>query len=486
MKRLYPRVNICYLLYGLIFVFFGIAVLFQKPNLDAVYYLNVSQLLAKGFVPWRDITTPYPYISYFLLAPFAAFISGAYLFKFGLTVLFIILSIAARFVYLIGYYFFKEKWVAHICVFVFLLSVYVYEGTMYVLEPFVLFWGLPAVWCVLSSNGRRLWLLSSGLLCGVAMFSKQYGLGFLPLCFLSILLCYRPSVGWGVSWRKDLPVLYRQFGWIMAGFFGVVFLYFAVALSLGGGKSVFARFINQSYNDTFVRVSVLVGTLKLFLITSGFVFLPLIFFCKLERGLRWVFLFCFCGLGGFSLTLYFAPYAHYLILLTPFSAFLFGGLCVLAKNRTLFFRRGVWIVSALFLVALLLCVVKTAARLVYYHTSDTAMGAVSKKLNAVILPREKTLFLPNPVLEYNAIMLYAGLVSPFVPVRPAWPTKISDLDRMENIQLINADHIVVSRDHIESVIMDDFRRSYLQRYFAENKSFADVKFVLLSRVVPSD
>jgi hypothetical protein len=114
------------------------------------------------------------------------------------------------------------------------------------------------------------------------------------------------------------------------------------------------------------------------------------------------------------------------------------------------------------------------------------MGAVSKKLNAVILPREKTLFLPNPVLEYNAIMLYAGLVSPFVPVRPAWPTKISDLDRMENIQLINADHIVVSRDHIESVIMDDFRRSYLQRYFAENKSFADVKFVLLSRVVPSD
>ena len=474
------------ILYGVVFLFFGVAVVFQKPNLDAVYYLNASQLLAKGFLPWRDIATQYPYVSFFLLTPLALVVPDEYLFRGGLLVMFGLVFFTARFVYLVGHLFFAEKWIAHICAFVFLLSVYVYQGTVYVLEPFVLFWGLPAVWCVLSSNGRRLWLLSSGVLCGLAMFSKQYGLGFLPLCFLSLLLWCRSSTRWGVSWRRNMTVMCRQFAWVMVGFGGVTLLYFGAALFLGGGKRVFEGFANQSYNHTFARVSILVGTLKLFLITSGFIFIPLLFFCKVERGVRWVFLFCFCGLGGFSLTLYFAPYAHYLILLAPFSAFLLGGLCVIAKNGTLLFRQGIVSLSAVFLAVLLFCVVKTAAGLVYYHTSDTAMVAVSRKLNAVIPPRETTLFLHSPVLDYTPILLYAGLVSPLVPIKPAWPTRVSELDKMENVQLINADHIVVSRDHMTAVIQDSFRRNYLQKNFAENKSFSDAKFILLSRIVPVD
>jgi hypothetical protein len=486
MKRLSRRLNIVYLFYGLIVILFGIAAVFQKPNLDAVYYLNVSQLLVKGFLPWHDIQTEYPYISFFLLAPFAAFISGAYLFTAGLTVLFIILFIAARFVYLLGYYFFKEKWVAHICVSVFLLSVYVYEGTMYVLEPFVLFWGLPAIWCVLRSNGRTTWLLSSGVLCGLAMFTKQYGLGFLPLCFLSVLLCGRPITGWGGDWYRNMTAMCTQFGWITLGFAGVVLVYFGMALFFGGGMAVFEGFVNQSYNDTFRAISILARTLKLFLATSGFIFLPLFFIYRIDVRLKLFFLLCFSGIFGFSLALYFAPYAHYLILLTPFSALLFGGICLLARNGTFRFRRWIGIFLAPFFSILLFCVLKTAAGLVYFRTSDTTMVVVSRKLNAVIPPRETTLFLPNPVLDYNPILLYAGLVSPLVPIKPAWPTRVSELDKMDNAQLNNADNILVSRNHLTTVSQDPFRRNYLQTNFAENKSFSDEKFILLSRIVAVD
>lgn len=485
MKRLYLRVNICYLLYGLIFIFFGIAIVFQKPNVDAVYYLNVSQLLAKGFLPWRDIATPYPYVSFLLLTPLAALIPGPYLFASGLFVSVLLLSVAARFVYLIGCCFFCEKKIAHISVFVFLVSVYAYEGTMYVLEPFVLFWGLPAIWCVLRSNGRTMWLLSSGVLCGLAMFTKQYALGFLPLCFLSVLLCCRPITGWGGDWYRNMTAMCRQFGWITVGFAGVVLVYFFMAFFLGG-LAVFKGFVNQSYNHTFVKGSILVSTLKLFLATSGFIFLPLVFFYRIEVRLKLFFLLCFCGIFGFSLALYFAPYAHYLILLTPFSALLFGGICLLARNGTFRFRLSIGVFFAPFVSILLFCLLITATRLVYYRTSDTTMVVVSRKLNAVIPPRETTLFLPNPVLDYNPILLYAGLVSPLVPIKPAWPTRVLDLDQMENVQLINADNILFSRNHLTTVNQDPFRRNYLQTNFAENKSFSDEKFILLSRIVAVD
>ncbi|MBF0519349.1 MAG: hypothetical protein HQK92_06460, partial [Nitrospirae bacterium] len=154
-------------------------------NPDGGDYLSTMERISDGLRPYVDIKVHYPPAIYFYFLFFKKFFGGGdVLYRFAL---FIVEMASALMLSLIAKRLFKSTTVSVFCGIVFLFFYLAYDGPWFVIEPFVNFFSLSAVFLLL--NPAMAGAFASGVCLLLAVMSKQYGLLALPA--LSVMLCIK-------------------------------------------------------------------------------------------------------------------------------------------------------------------------------------------------------------------------------------------------------------------------------------------------------
>lgn len=273
-------------------------------NPDATYYIGVSRLILEGKIPLADFCLHYTPLSFYLMCIPIAFFGSSYI--AALSYMYLLHLINAGLVYKICRKESFSKKTAIVSALYCLLLFFLFDGNFYVLEPFVLFFGLSALnLCYHKSEWSQ---ITVGLLCSFAFGSKQYGLGFVCLCMAFVLTkdCYS---------KKSILVCVK----ILIGFILGISLLVGFLVIQGVHISELVRFSGSDYHrvgitDLFYGSGQFVRTIPILLITT-------FIFCLNYKQLikQPFFLVGMLGVGGFLLQCYVRNYSHYKLLAIPFA-----------------------------------------------------------------------------------------------------------------------------------------------------------------------
>jgi hypothetical protein len=162
----------------------GLSLFRIEVNADAAFYLGVSRLILEGNLPFVDFPPGYTPLSFYVMSvPIALFGTS---FTIALLFLYIFHLANAGIVYKIVRQYSSDKLIAAFCSVFSLVLCLGADGCRYILEPFVLFFGLSAL-CVLKRIGLK-WIVISGFFCFCSFWSKQYGFGFICLAVAFLFL----------------------------------------------------------------------------------------------------------------------------------------------------------------------------------------------------------------------------------------------------------------------------------------------------------
>ena len=122
-------------------------------NPDANYYIGVSRFLMEGKVPFSDFQLGYTPLSFYIMCiPFSIFGNS---FTTALAVLYLFHIVNAFWVYKICCQYSASQWLSAFTAILSLMLCLTCDGSSYVLEPFVLFFGLPAIYLLKSENIKK-------------------------------------------------------------------------------------------------------------------------------------------------------------------------------------------------------------------------------------------------------------------------------------------------------------------------------------------
>ena len=274
-------------------------------NPDAYYYIGVSRFIMEGKVPFGDFQLGYTPMSFYIMCiPFSIF---GVSFTTALAVLYMVHTVNVFWVYKICSQYSANQWLSTFTAVLSLMLGLICDGGSYVLEPFVLFFGLPALYLLKDGSIKK--IILSGFLCFCAFWCKQYGLGF--ICLAMVYLCFYHSIG--------MPLI-RKLLYLLLGFFAglVAFLVLfwiqdvdpLAMLSLSGND--YHREGIQGFIDAWRT---------LFIITPLLILPIIMVVIRLKEIRKHLLLYIsFCGVFGFMLQCYVRFYGHYLILVMPFCA----------------------------------------------------------------------------------------------------------------------------------------------------------------------
>lgn len=172
-------------------------------GVDAYYYLGVSRLILDGKVPFADFNLGYTPLSFYLMCiPLSVFgdtmttaLVCIYLVQFISSVLICFLINKVT----------NNRILALLSSLLMLSSSYILEGSYYYLEPFVILWGVLGFIFILREG--NVWLFVAGICAGCSFMSKQYGLGYIGLYVIYVLLSES-------SWKKKIC----KSGYVIGGF----------------------------------------------------------------------------------------------------------------------------------------------------------------------------------------------------------------------------------------------------------------------------
>ncbi|MBR6142280.1 MAG: hypothetical protein IKQ37_11070 [Bacteroidaceae bacterium] len=290
---------------------FVLSIFCSAENPDIYYYMGCVQLLLEGKVPFVDFHTHYTPMSFYMAC------LPAYFFGTGNTAALSFVTflnfVNAGLVYCLLRREVKDKTLCLFAVVLYLMSLFVMNGVCYMLEPFIMFWGLLSL---IAVQRESLWsVLAAGAFSFFAFWTKQYGLGFFVLNILYLLLARREGDKASPS-RAGLAVSFF-IGFAVAGCCMV-----GALLMQGATLSGMVGFSGQAY-ERFGFLSLLQGYGYLLRVV---LFLPvgIYLFIKHFKSLRddKLLIVCLCGILGFMLTTYVRPYPHYLQLSLPFAVLL--------------------------------------------------------------------------------------------------------------------------------------------------------------------
>lgn len=274
-------------------------------NPDANYYIGASRFIMDGKVPFVDFQLGYTPLSFYIMCiPLSMF---GVSFTTALAALYMVHILNAFWVYKICCQYSTNQWLSIFTAELSLMLCLICDGSSYVLEPFVLFFGLPAIYLLKTESARKIML--SGFLCFCAFWCKQYGLGF--ICLAMVYLCFCHSMG--------MPLI-RKLLYLILGFVAGLVVFVALfwiqgvdplaMLSLSG--SDYHREGMQGYIDAWRTLLIIIPLLVL----------PIIMvIIRLKEIRKFPLLYMsFLGVFGFLLQCYVRFYGHYLILVMPFCA----------------------------------------------------------------------------------------------------------------------------------------------------------------------
>lgn len=274
-------------------------------NPDANYYIGASRFIMGGKVPFMDFQLGYTPLSFYIMCiPLSMF---GVSFTTALAALYIVHILNAFWVYKICCQYSTNQWLSTFMAVLSLMLCLICDGGSYVLEPFVLFFGLPALYLIKDGSVKKIVL--SGFLCFCAFWCKQYGLGF--ICLAMVYLCFYHSVG--------MPLI-RKLLFLMLGF--IAGLVFFVALFWMQGIDPLAILSLSGNNYQREGMQGFIDAWRTLLIIIPLLVLPIIMMVIRLKEMRKHLLLCisFCGVFGFMLQCYVRFYGHYLILVMPFCA----------------------------------------------------------------------------------------------------------------------------------------------------------------------
>jgi len=298
----------------LLFVAYCISAFRVSLNPDAVYYLGVIEQISNGKVPYRDFGLGYtPLGFYMMLIPkyifgehcnYTVYISFLYIISFLNA--FILFKLAKRYT--------GNNNLSLFAAFLFLLQIYNLQGVYFILEPFVVFWGLLALYLTTAKVLNLKMIFFSGLFAGFSFLSKQYGLGSLAVVMFFFIVN-----------SKSIKLLIKNEILVFTGFSFGIGLFFFIGYISG------VRFEDFYYVSTgghygvrslfYYWESIELLVLKL---APWLLFLPVYYYYyyyyKIKSNNSFLHIFVLLvAVIIFSFQFYFLNLVHYYILLIPYT-----------------------------------------------------------------------------------------------------------------------------------------------------------------------
>lgn len=284
----------------------GLSLFRVDINADAAYYLGASRLILEGKIPFLDFPPEYTPLSFYMMAVPTALFGASY--TIALLCLYMLHIANACIVYKIVRQYYDDKLMAAFCS-AFSLLLCLGAGRNYILEPFVLFFGLLALLLLKKGNVKR--IILSGFLCFCSFWCKQYGLGSLCLAIVLIVIeeDYKRSFI-----RKSL--------YLLMGFFIAMTIFVLFFLAHGVDPLAMVGLSGSDYRRA--GLSGLLGGWESLLITLPLLAVAIIvMFVRLKDARKESLLIVsFFAVFGFMLQCYVRFYSHYMILAMPFCVLL--------------------------------------------------------------------------------------------------------------------------------------------------------------------
>jgi hypothetical protein len=191
-RNFYRYFNILFAL--IIAAMYANALIFPNMGADAAYYLRVAECVADGAVPEHTLRILYPPIVFYMLMPVKMVLGNTVSYPLYLGIMFLMQVLSAYFIYRISRHYSKNLFVNIFISLLYLFLSIKLEGEYFFLEPFINFWGLLAVFVYLKyGRSNKTGLFFSGLIVMLSFLSKQFGLAYIALIFLMILVDNRSS-----------------------------------------------------------------------------------------------------------------------------------------------------------------------------------------------------------------------------------------------------------------------------------------------------
>jgi len=296
---------ILYALLLLVIFLYINAIQYASIGVDAGYYLFIVNKLSEGLIPFKDFNLNYPPLSFYLMLLVKWASGSLFSYKVALGFLFFIQFMNAVLLYKLIHFYKVNNRIAIFSAAIFLIYAYSFESVFFVLEPFVIFFGLISLLLIYKNNTIN--LFAAGAFSALGFLCKQYGLGFFALIVIYLFL--------RKGYYKETQL--KKILFALAGFSIVVIISLLIFYLLTGGFS----FLNSLSGDNYGHRSLTTNFKALFsyiLFTCPVIIMVPLIFKNLTAKNKIIVLLSIGGLLGFSLQFYFEPYKHYYLLLLPF------------------------------------------------------------------------------------------------------------------------------------------------------------------------
>lgn len=309
----------------MLFVTYLLSVFRSFCNADAGYYIGVTELIHKGYVPYRDFQTSYtPVFFYLMQIPY--WLTGNH-FSYGvfLATVYLIAFVDALFIGEIVERLGGGKMVSIISALVFWGLYYYLEGAYCILEGTVVLFGLLCQYLLLGDR-TKLSVLLAGIFAGLSFLTKQYGLVFAASA--GILLLFSEK-----CWRDRIVKCTVLF----AGFFIPIAVSIALFAMAGFSFNELVDALNGSGYGVRNYSSMIDGVVRLLKLFPFLLLAPVLFFKQNEENLG-LTITCLIGLMLSMFQFFFNNFGHYYIIVLPFVIVLAVLLWQNAtKQKTLFY-----------------------------------------------------------------------------------------------------------------------------------------------------
>jgi len=260
--------------------------------------------ISEGKIPGIDIRTGYMPLSFYLLTIVKLFAKFPTYSEYLYILLFIQL-LNALLLYNIAKYYTGDKFILALSFLTYLLISFHSDGSFFVLEPFVNFFGLISLLLYLRVRNRSsYWMLATGIMAAFAFFCKQYGMVYFFVAPILLLIDSK-----NISSTLKRIILYMV-GYCMP--FVVFILY--LKIENGGLKDLLTLYSGSSYGQRSIH-AYLSGFYTLIKIYGAFLLFSL--WIIIRHGVRNHILVYLYLILGFSLQFFFYKFPHYYLLLIP-------------------------------------------------------------------------------------------------------------------------------------------------------------------------
>lgn len=378
-----------------------------RVNPDASYYINVSRLILDGKVPFHDFCLGYSPLSFYLMC--IPFYFWGISFKCSLVVLYIIHLLNAIIVYnILKKQRISSNW-AWYGGLLYLLCCMLFQGMVYVLEPFVLLFGLLAILFVQKES--KLYLLLAGLACSCSFLCKQYGIGFVILACVYIIIHnhYR------VQAVKKNCYLFMGFA------IGICLFVVSIMLQNIDIPTMLDELSGSDYHKDGMR-GFFLAYIHLFMRITPLlvsIFFALLYYRKFIKDSFWQI--SILGILGFMLACYVRLYSHYILLSVPFAVFLIIYTIPQIPNET---YKKLYITIVKLSTLIPICLVLFACYNYYVNDDRCKQEQISELIENYIPKKQTDVFTSFDVLYVSLLNLYTpplvdkyGLSSGFIPTK---------------------------------------------------------------------